>query len=146
MIVAAYRDGGFWPLFWQLCSSAWTSGLPGSFPPRGFVGRGSSSSVVSDLAYCKLKSIRLRRVRFIHAVPRWRLTLEWETSLPPSRALRCGPSSVKDGGAWVAGGGASFRRRTTTILTSQQQTFSDQRVPESLNRIGASQPSTGRRD
>jgi len=118
MIVAAYRDGGFWTLLWQICSSAWTRKQSGSFPPRGFVGLGSSSSVVSDLAGCKLSSIRLRRRASTRSAPRWRLTLEWETHQRLLQRLKSGRSSAPSGGGWAEGGAVTSRRPTTTILIS----------------------------
>ena len=128
MTVAAYRDAGFWTLLWQICWSTLTDGRPGSFPPRGFVGQGSLSSVASDLRYCKLSSIRLRRLHYTHAAPRWRLTFEWETSPPVLRQWRRGRFLLRIGSLWEGAGAGASRHPTTTISIS--------RPSQSDNRVG----------
>ncbi len=119
MIVASYSDGGFWTQLWRICSSLWTAGRGGSFPPPGNVGLGSSSSVVSDLQGCKLRSIRLRRRADTQTAHLWRLTLEWETYRPRLQRLSSGRSSAPGGGRWGAGGVVTSHRQITTILTSR---------------------------
>ncbi len=130
MKVAAYRDAGLFTLLWQICWSILTSGRAGSFPPRGFVGRGSLLSVASDLRYCKLKSIRLRRLHYTHAAPRWRLTFEWETSPPVLRAWRRGRFSLLTGSLWAGAGAGASRHRTTTILISRPSRLGGPKVLE----------------
>ena len=56
---------------------------PASFPPRGFVGRGSMSSAVTDLHGYSLISTRLRRIHSTPDAHLWRLTCEWEISQLP---------------------------------------------------------------
>ncbi len=130
MIVAAYSDGGFWTLLWRICSSLWISGRGGSFPPRGFVGLGSTSRVVSDLYGCKLKSIRLRRRADTRHARLWRLTFKWATNRPPLHRLSSGRSSAPGGGRWAAGGVVTSRRPTTSILTSRASESLSARLSE----------------
>jgi len=88
MTLAAYREGGFWTLVWQICLFGWKAGRLQSFPPRGFVGRGSLSLAATVQQLARLRSIRLYRSRYTVNAPRWRLTCEWETpppALPPPR-------------------------------------------------------------
>ena len=132
MKLAAYRDGGFWTLLWQICWSAWTNKRGGTFPPRGFVGLDSSSFRVTDLHSCKLKSIRLRRRHYTHAAPRWRLTLEWETSPLLSRLPNGGRSWVWYGESWGDGGAAGLRRQTRITLTSRRLLLDSERHRDQL--------------
>jgi len=86
--LAAYRDDGFWTLVWQICLFGWKAGRLQSFPPRGFVGRGSLSLAATVQRLARLKSIRLYRAHYTPTVPRWRLICEWETpqpALPPRK-------------------------------------------------------------
>ncbi len=128
MTLAAYRDGGFWTLLWQAFWSAWTNKRGGSFPPRGFVGLGSSSSQATDLYFCRLKSIRLRRRRYTRAAPRWRLTLEWATSLHPRYRPSGGLFLDSNGESLAVGGAAALRRQTRITLTSRRLISDSHRV------------------
>ncbi len=123
MTHVAYRDDGFWTLLWQICWSILKRGRRGSFPPRGFVGAGSTSSVATDLHSSKLKSIHLRRRACTHDAHLWRLTLGWETYPPPSRQLKYGRFSHPTGRRLAAAGVGASRRRTRTTLTSQRSLF-----------------------
>ncbi len=125
MTVAAYRDAGFWTLLWQICWSIWSDGRPGSFPPRGFVGLGSLSSVAGDLRYCKLKWVRLRRRHYTRAAPRWRLTLGWETFPPALRVWRRGRFLPLIGSRSADGGAGASRHPTTTISISRRSPSDD---------------------
>jgi len=84
-MIAAYRASGFWPQIWHVCLSLLKRGRLKSFPPRGFVGRGSGSYRGSDLRDFKLASIHLRPDHSIRGVRLWRLTYEWEICPPPRR-------------------------------------------------------------
>ena len=90
--VAAFREDGFSTLLSLICSSDLTLMLREGFPPRGFVGRVSSSFPGSGLDSYKLKSIQLRPIVSTLDAPLWRLTLEWETSQLPSLHLPSGHS------------------------------------------------------
>ena len=95
--LAAYRDDGLSTLLSLVCSSDSTLRLSEGFPPRGFVGLVSSSSVGIGLDSYRLKSIQLRRRVCTHDAHLWRLTLEWETSPLPSLHLPSGLGSVGSG-------------------------------------------------
>ena len=119
--LAAYRDGGFWTLVWQICSFGWKAGRLQSFPPRGFVGRGSLSSAAIGQRLARLKSIHLHRNRYTRNAPRWRLICEWETPLPARLPRKYGAFWGRFGKPLVdAGVGISVRDQTTITSKSSQ--------------------------
>ena len=95
-MLAAYRDDGSWIQLLQACSWHLKNDYLECFPPRGFIGLGSTSSAGIGPLPCKLNSIQLRRVANTRGAPLWRLTLEWET-LPLPSLLNSGLSSGKSG-------------------------------------------------
>ena len=125
--VAAFREDGFSTLRSLICSSDLTLMLRDGFPPKGFVGRVSSSFRGGGLDSYKLKSIHLRPIPSTLDAPRWRLTLEWETSQLPALRSPSGRSSGRSGGrsGGAGGAGSRHRTRTTSILS-----------PWTLGRVG----------
>jgi len=74
----AWRTDGYWILVWLRIWFYLTSGRRLSWPPRGFVGKASISSVATGRPNCKLLSTRLRREVSTRDARLWRLTCEWE--------------------------------------------------------------------
>jgi len=77
MTGVAWRSDGFWTLLWLRILFYLTSGRRRSFPPKGFVGTASLSSV--DIAHpiCKLLSTRMRQEAYTPGARVWRLTCVW---------------------------------------------------------------------
>lgn len=94
----AYRDDGFWILFWHAVSSLWNNGHSATYPPAHFVGLVSSLSQASDPRPHKLTSIALRKLpSTLDGRGLWRLTYGWEIS-PRARHLeKSGRLSVTNG-------------------------------------------------
>ena len=90
MTGVAWRTDGFWILFWLRIWFRLTSGRPMSFPPEGFVGKVSMSSVDTDRPGCRLLSTRLRPEVSTRAARLWRLTCVWRISLRRRRKLKLG--------------------------------------------------------
>lgn len=99
-IRVAWRDDGWWPLFWLRLWWQLTDGRTKRFPPDGHVGQVSTSSQDIAPSRWSLTSThlsRLQRTQITSGARLWRLTSEWETyqpALPPSRSgLRLGSTS-----------------------------------------------------
>lgn len=90
MTGVAWRTDGFWILLWLRISFCLTSGrLRSSFPPAGFVGKVSLSSVATDRLRFRLLSTRMRREASTRSVRLWRLTCVWQINrLPPRKSKR----------------------------------------------------------
>lgn len=95
--LACYRDDGLSTLISLLQSCSWMRSPLLSFPPRGFVGRGSSSFQGTALKNYRILSIHLRPIRGTSNALLWRLTFEWETSPPPVLIQPSGLGSVDSG-------------------------------------------------
>lgn len=96
-ILVAWRDDGFWILLLLACWFTLSKRRIRSHPLTGFVGQGSSSSLVIAREKSSMKSIRITRRPFTPGAPRWRLTYELVTPLPAS-LLRAGGSSSATSG------------------------------------------------
>ncbi len=113
-------DDGFSTLFSLLCSLISTTGHASTFPQKGFVGRGSTSSLAIDVEHWYLRSILIRQLPKrldTDGSPLWRLTLEWETPLRPLLPSKSGPFSVFSGNGQADDGEDDSPRRIRTILT-----------------------------
>jgi len=120
---AAYRDDGAFTLCLHAIWVFLTGGRHLCFPPKGFVGLGSSSLVVTDLHHSKLVSIQLRRGHSTPSAPPWRLTYVWEISQPPPPPSSYGGFWGHVGKRWVGGGAVTSRRSTLTISISDFSTY-----------------------
>jgi len=118
-MLAAYRDGGFWTLVWQICSFGWKAGRLQSFPPRGFVGRGSLSSAATVQRLARLASIRLYRNRYIPTAPRWRLTCVWEIPQPAQLPRKYGHFWGRSGRPSEDDGAGIFDPSRTSITSKR---------------------------
>jgi len=78
--LACYKDDGLSQLISLLRSSNWKLELARTFPPPGFVGRGSISYRDIVLNHYRIASIHLRPIRGTSSAPLWRLTFELEIS------------------------------------------------------------------
>jgi len=121
MTFVAYRDAGFWTLALQICSFAWRRGRLKFFPPKGFVGRVSLSSVVTGRPPYRLESIRLFRNRYTRNAPRWRLTCEWLIPPPAPPPRKYGRFLERFGrrSADVGGETSDLNLTSTTSKSSQ---------------------------
>ena len=70
-----------------LNSSDWMKRSLVAFPPKGFVGRASLSSLDTALENYRIASIHLHPIQRTSDVPLWRLTFEWEIN-PPHELIR----------------------------------------------------------
>lgn len=109
----AYRDDGLWILCWLVLSSLWKHGHNATFPPRGFVGLASSSSLAIEPKAFRLSSIALRKLPSTLGGRLWRLTFGWEISPGMRSPSRYGELSETDGSSssQVPGGAATFPTR-----------------------------------
>jgi len=104
--LAAYRDAGLWSQLLHVCSSLLMRRHRGSFPPKGFVGQVSGSSVVTDLRLSSVKSIQLFPRASMYGAHLWRLTYVWEISPRQSLHTISGLSLVNSGKLEVGAGAA----------------------------------------
>jgi len=88
----AWRSDGFLILLWLRIWYYLTSGHRRNFPPKGFVGVASLSSVATAPQRFKLLSTRMRREASTRDARLWRLTCVWAMCLPPRRKLKRGSS------------------------------------------------------
>jgi len=102
------RDGGLLRLLllvvWLHLIKRWKA----SFPPPGFLGAASTLSVVIAHKPVSLKSIRLNGIQNILGAPRWRLTLEFRTSLRAQPLTSYGSKLGKRGSVWGEDGEGSL--------------------------------------
>ena len=115
--LAAYRDDGFWTLVSLICWFYWKAARLPSFPPRGFVGRGSLSLAATVQQPARLKSIRLYRAHYTANAPRWRLICEWETPLPAQPPRKYGAFWGRSGRPSGVDGEGIFDPSRTTIIS-----------------------------
>jgi len=114
MIRVQYRDDGFWTQVWHVCWYLWKRGRLKTFPDRGFVGRVSSLSAVSDPGLYKTTSIQMRRIHSTLDAPLWRLTYASETFPLPSAHGSNGPILGESGKPSAVVGEEIFSSPTTT--------------------------------
>jgi len=112
MIGHAWRTDGFWILLWLRIWFYLISGHRQSWPPRGFVGKASLSSLDTGHPVCRLLSTRMRREVSTHTNPLWRLTCVWRISLRISPKLKRGSGLGSAGSSWATDGAGGSIRRT----------------------------------
>lgn len=86
-------------------------------PGPGFVGRASTSFLVTDQRRARLKSGRMRRIASTDGARLWRLTCVWETSPRASLGTAFGTGSERVGRSWVADGEDVSASGTPTTST-----------------------------
>jgi len=117
MTGVAWRTDGFWTLAWLRIWFHLTSGRRMSFPPKGFVGKVSLSSVATGNLISKLSSTRMRREASTRSAPLWRLTCEWRINLPRPRKSKRGFGLGNVGNSWGTDGeGGSAHPTSTTSI------------------------------
>jgi len=104
-MLVAYRDDGFWPLFWYRCFRTLIGGRINRLPARGFVGQESPSFRGTGARRAKLTLTQMRRIHFTEGVQLWRLTCVWEVSQVGQAKMLSGSSLEDDGSSWGVGGG-----------------------------------------
>lgn len=117
MIRVQYRDDTFWTQVWHVCWYLLKRGQPKSFPMRGFVGRVSSLSAVTDPRPYRTSSIQMRRIHSTPGVLLWRLTYASEMCQPPLALQMNGLSSEESGRHLEVAGEEIFESPTSTIST-----------------------------